>query len=103
MVWRFAVSSARPDFSRVRGHRNCPFDRSCPAPKVRPERSCRVNQDQALRAHVLALLRNSEAHLNFDSAVADLPPKLQGAKPAGVPHSPWRLLEHMRIAQWDIL
>jgi len=62
-----------------------------------------VNQDQALRAHVLALLRNSEAHLNFDSAVADLPPKLQGAKPAGVPHSPWRLLEHMRIAQWDIL
>jgi hypothetical protein len=62
-----------------------------------------VNQDQALRAQVLSLLRSNEAHLNFDAAVANLPRKLQGAKPAGVPHSPWRLLEHMRIAQWDIL
>src|SRR5262249_33499122 len=29
--------------------------------------------------------------------------ELRGAKPPGVPHTPWRLLEHMRIAQWDIL
>jgi hypothetical protein len=41
--------------------------------------------------------------LNFDKAVAGLPAKLRGAKPAGVPHTPWRLVEHMRRAQWDIL
>jgi hypothetical protein len=35
--------------------------------------------------------------------LANLPAALRGAKPAGVPHTPWRLLEHMRIAQWDIL
>ena len=31
------------------------------------------------------------------------PRNLRGQKPAGLPHSPWMLLEHMRIAQWDIL
>jgi hypothetical protein len=41
--------------------------------------------------------------LNFDKAVAGLPAKLRGAKPAGVPHTPWRLVEHMRRSQWDIL
>jgi hypothetical protein len=41
--------------------------------------------------------------LNFDKAIAGLPPALRGARPPGVPHTPWRLLEHLRIAQWDIL
>ena len=41
--------------------------------------------------------------MNFDKAVADLPAELRGAKPPGVPHTPWQLLEHLRIAQWDIL
>ncbi len=58
---------------------------------------------QALRDHVLELLRGGSAHLDFDAAIADLPPKLRGARPQGVPHTPWRLLEHLRIAQWDIL
>jgi hypothetical protein len=64
-----------------------------------------VNPDTtaALRDHLLYLLRGGGAHLNFDAAVADLPPHLRGAKPAGQPHTPWRLLEHLRIAQWDIL
>jgi hypothetical protein len=62
-----------------------------------------MNQDQALREHVLYLLRAGGAHLDFDAAIADLPLNLRGAKPPGVPHSPWRLLEHLRIAQWDIL
>src|SRR5438445_12825490 len=62
-----------------------------------------MNTDKALREHLLDLLRGGGAHLNFDAAVADLPPELRGARPAGVPHTPWRLLEHMRIAQWDIL
>src|SRR5436305_264903 len=43
------------------------------------------------------------AHLNFGDGVAGLPPALPGSKPPGVPHTPWRLLEHLRIAQWDIL
>jgi hypothetical protein len=62
-----------------------------------------MSHDRALRDHLLDLLRGGGAHLHFDAAVADLPPHLRGAKPAGLPHTPWRLLEHMRICQWDIL
>ena len=57
----------------------------------------------ALREHVLALLRSGNAHLDFEKAVAGLPPRLRGAKAPGVPHTPWRLVEHLRLAQWDIL
>jgi hypothetical protein len=57
----------------------------------------------ALRDHLLYLLRGGGAHVEFDAAVADLPPQVRGAKPAGQPHTPWRLVEHLRIAQWDIL
>lgn len=59
--------------------------------------------DQALREHLLYLLQAGGAHLRFDDAIANLPKELRGRRPTGVPHSPWRLLEHMRIAQWDIL
>jgi hypothetical protein len=62
-----------------------------------------MNTDKALREHVLYLLREGGAHLGFDAAIADLSPKLRGARAPGIPHTPWRLLEHMRIAQWDIL
>jgi hypothetical protein len=62
-----------------------------------------MTHDQALRDHLLYLLRGGGAHLNFDAAIADLQVALRGVKPTGIPHSPWRLLEHMRIAQWDIL
>lgn len=58
---------------------------------------------EALREHVLYLLRGGGAHLSFDDAIAHLPQEMRGAKAAGAPHTPWRLLEHMRIAQWDIL
>jgi hypothetical protein len=61
------------------------------------------DQTASLREHLLYLLRGGGAHLGFDKAVAGLPPELRGARPAGVPHTPWRLLEHLRIAQWDIL
>ena len=43
------------------------------------------------------------AHLSFDEAVKGFTVKLRGAKPKGAPHTPWQLLEHLRIAQWDIL
>src|SRR5579883_3271615 len=61
------------------------------------------DQTASLREHLLYLLKGGGAHLNFDKAIADLPPKLRGARPPGIPHTPWRLLEHLRIAQWDIL
>jgi hypothetical protein len=59
-------------------------------------------KNDTLREHLLDLLRGGDAHLNFEKAVAGLPEKLRGAKPPGLPHTPWRLVEHMRIAQWDI-
>lgn len=59
--------------------------------------------DQSVREHVLDLLKGGGAHLHFERAIADLPKELRGAKVDGVPHTPWRLLEHMRICQWDIL
>jgi len=49
------------------------------------------------------LLKGGGAHLNFEQAIAALPQDLRGTKADGVPHTPWRLLEHMRICQWDIL
>ena len=61
------------------------------------------DQTARLREHLLYLLKGGGAHLNFDKAIANLPAELRGAKPPGVPHTPWRLLEHLRIAQWDIL
>ena len=62
-----------------------------------------MDGEQALRDHLLYLLRGGGAHLDFESAIAGLPANLRGAKPASLPHTPWRLLEHMRLAQWDIL
>lgn len=59
--------------------------------------------DQALRDQLVWLLREGNAHLTFDQAIADLPKELRGARPEGVPHSPWRLLEHLRICQSDIV
>ena len=49
------------------------------------------------------LLDWREAHVDFDAAVEGLPPELRGCMPAGLPYSPWELLEHLRITQHDIL
>jgi hypothetical protein len=57
----------------------------------------------SLRQHLDNLLRMKGAHLTFHAAVTDFPVALRGAKPPGVPHSAWQLIEHMRIAQQDIL
>ena len=59
--------------------------------------------EQSVRKHVLYLLGSGGAHVDFEAAIARFPESLRGVKPAGVPHSAWQLLEHMRIAQWDIL
>jgi len=57
----------------------------------------------SLRRHVENLLDMKGAHLSFKEAVDDFPAALRGKKPAGAPHSAWELLEHMRLAQEDIL
>ena len=61
------------------------------------------NQDKALREHLLYLLGGGGAHAKFDDAIKHLPAKLRGVKPGNLPHTAWMLLEHMRLAQSDIL
>jgi len=61
------------------------------------------DHEQILRKHLLELLQGGGAHAKFQDAVKGLPPKLRGVKPPNYPHSAWMLLEHMRIAQSDIL
>jgi hypothetical protein len=56
-----------------------------------------------LREHLIYLLNGGGAHARFDDVVKNLPEELRGAKPSGLPHSAWMLLEHLRLAQWDIL
>ena len=60
-------------------------------------------RDHSLRAHLLYLLRDGGAHAGFDAAMGDWPAQLAGVKVANFPHTAWMLLEHMRIAQHDIL
>lgn len=62
-----------------------------------------MDKDKALRDHVIKLLSSRQAHVDLDAAFADLPRELQGRKIESLPFTPWQLLEHMRIAQWDIL
>ena len=59
--------------------------------------------DSELRAHVERLLDWGDAHASFDKAVERMPVALRGTRPTGWPHSPWELLEHVRLAQHDIL
>jgi hypothetical protein len=56
-----------------------------------------------LREHLIALLDGKGAHIPFEEAVKHFPESLRGTKPPGAPHTAWQLLEHLRIAQWDIL
>jgi hypothetical protein len=62
-----------------------------------------MKEDNALRRHVLELLVGGHAHADLKKALAGLPPRLRGKKPKGAEHTAWELLEHIRIAQWDIL
>ncbi len=62
-----------------------------------------MSDDKAIRNHVLKLLKGRQGHVDFETVMANLPQESQGKKPEGAPHTPWQLLEHMRIAQWDIL
>ena len=57
----------------------------------------------AVRQHLSRVLSWHDAHADFDAAVADLPPEARGVAPPGLPYSAWQLLEHIRLAQADIL
>lgn len=56
-----------------------------------------------LRAHLLRLLDWPDAHVTFDAAVEGVPAELRGVRPTELPHSLWELVEHLRLAQLDIL
>jgi uncharacterized damage-inducible protein DinB len=59
--------------------------------------------NDAVREHLVRVLDWEDAHVTFDKAVAGIPPESRGTRPPGFEHSAWQLLEHIRIAQDDIL
>src|SRR5262249_3780267 len=63
----------------------------------------KANPDQSIREHVLYLLRGGGAHIDFETLIADFPVEIINGRVDKIPYSPWQVLEHMRIAQWDIL
>src|SRR5215472_8519840 len=71
-----------------------------PAPK---KKNNKVNPDKVLREHLVYLLKGGGAHVHFMDAMEGFPEAKRGAFVAELPHTGWQLLEHMRIAQWDIL
>ncbi len=62
-----------------------------------------MNQDKMLREQLAKIIDWNEAHADFHATVDDFPAKLRGRVPDGFPHSAWQLLEHIRLALWDIL
>ncbi len=62
-----------------------------------------MTNEQLLREQLARIFDWGEAHVDLKTALSDLPYQLQGRVPQGMPHSAWQLLEHMRIAFWDIL
>lgn len=62
-----------------------------------------MDHDKPLREQLSKVLDWNEAHADFSAAVANFPAELRGRVPEGMPYSAWQLLEHLRIALWDIL
>ncbi|MGA2185011.1 MAG: DinB family protein [Bryobacteraceae bacterium] len=62
-----------------------------------------MTESEKLRKQIAGVLAWHEAHQPFEAVVADFPVELRGVRPQGLPYSAWELLEHMRIAQWDML
>jgi hypothetical protein len=65
--------------------------------------SSRNKNEKALREHVVYLLKGGGAHVHFEDALEGFPESKRGVFAKGLPHTGWQLLEHVRIAQWDIL
>ena len=62
-----------------------------------------TGNDQSLREHLVSLLKGGNAHASFDDFIKDFPVEECGQRIEGLPYTAWQVLEHMRIAQWDIL
>ena len=62
-----------------------------------------MSDTRALRDHLVRVLDWEDAHVGFDKAIDGIPAGKQGARAPGFEHSPWQLLEHLRLAQDDIL
>ena len=62
-----------------------------------------MDQSQALREHLLELLKGESAHISLEATVSDFPGEHINAQVDGSPHTAWQLLEHIRVAQSDIL
>lgn len=62
-----------------------------------------MDSDIQVRDQLRALLQGGNAHMTFDEAVANFPREQMNTKLPHFPYTPWHLLEHVRIAQWDIL
>jgi hypothetical protein len=60
-------------------------------------------ESSAFRKELMALLTEEHAHAGFDATVKEFPAALRGKRPNGLPHSAYQLVEHLRIAQWDIV
>ena len=61
------------------------------------------SNDASLRAHLVKLLTTSEAHLSFDDLLEGFPVERCNETIDDLPYTPWQVLEHLRIAQWDIM
>ena len=62
-----------------------------------------MSHDEILRQQLEKVIDWNEAHADFHAAVDGFPAKLRGRVPEGLPYSAWQLLEHIRLALWDIL
>src|ERR1700743_1246768 len=61
------------------------------------------NQHEILINEIVKLLNGGNAHASLEEALDNLPARLRGVKPEKLPYSIWQLVEHIRIAQWDML
>jgi hypothetical protein len=59
--------------------------------------------DRILREQLIQVLTGRNAHFTFNDAVMDFPIDKINDQPPNVPYTPWHLVEHLRITQWDIL
>lgn len=62
-----------------------------------------AEQQEILRQQLVDLIKGGNAHVDYKKAFEDFPAEMRGKKPKGSPHTAWEILEHMRIAQGDIL
>ena len=62
-----------------------------------------MTQDESLRNHLVSVLKGGHSHSPIDQVIAGWPAETRGSKPGDANHSAWQLLEHLRMAQWDIL